>query len=160
MNELKDYLTNSVSSRRGTLVVGQRIASAHHPQPNRKHPSCGFLVQSCSVCLHIRAIVMHISSDCCVTHYSRRGLLTGVLIAKLTFPARLPPKLAPVIALDVSRAEVWHPFMERLHTLELIHENAVSHGRLCIWKSACAALPRHLCGYSSTSLGPLSKISS
>ena len=31
MNELADYLTNSVSSRRGTLVVGQRIVSAHQP---------------------------------------------------------------------------------------------------------------------------------
>ena len=109
MNELKDYLTNSVSSRRGTLVVGQRIASAHHPQPNRKHPSCGFLVQFCSVCLHIRPIVMHIPSECCLTRYSRRGFSTGVLIAKFTFPARLPPEFALVMTLDVSRAEVWHP---------------------------------------------------
>ncbi len=31
MNEREDYLTNSVSSRRGTLVVGPRIVSAHHP---------------------------------------------------------------------------------------------------------------------------------
>ena len=109
MNELKDYLTNSVSSRRGTLVVGQRIASAHHPQPNRKHPSCRFVPQFCSVSLPVRAIVVHISSECCVTRCSHRGLSTGMLIAKLTFPARLTLESALVMTLDVSRAEVWHP---------------------------------------------------
>ena len=62
MNELADYLTNSVSSRRGTLVVGQRIVSAYQPfhTENTNHQVIINHVQC--ACTYIRAICVRLSS--------------------------------------------------------------------------------------------------
>ena len=51
MNEHEDYLTNSVSSRRGTLVVGQRIVSAHHPFQTENTYHAGQLLNPQCACI-------------------------------------------------------------------------------------------------------------
>lgn len=89
MNELADYLTNSVSSRRGTLVVGQRIVSAHQPfsTENTNHAGQLHYHVQCA-CIYIRATGVHLSPEWCVTLFVKR-LIDMDATANLTSYARL-----------------------------------------------------------------------
>ena len=94
MNELADYLTNSVSSRRGTLVVGQRIVSAHQPFHTENTNHATYLLNHVQcVCIHMSYRRASLVRKMCHILFVKRLVEMGAAAAKLISPARLSSSL-------------------------------------------------------------------